>query len=179
VDTTLSLPRWTVAAVEVTDPVAVAIRREYLADVITSYWGRPATAAEVDAEDTGDAALAPPTGMFLVGTVISPRVGTVTGAMGAAAGSTDAGCAGVVLVEPGVAELKRLYVRPSLRGTGGGSVLLAAAEAGAVALGARRIRLDTRLDLAAARALYARRGYRDIAPFTDDPFAQVFLGKTF
>ncbi|MFC5290230.1 GNAT family N-acetyltransferase [Actinokineospora guangxiensis] len=161
--TTPSAPRWTVAAVDVTDPTAVAIRREYLADVIASYWGRPATAAEVDAEDTGDAALAPPTGAFLVGS----------------ADGTDAGCAGVVLVEPGVAELKRLYVRPPLRGTGGGAALLAAAEAGALALGARRIRLDTRLDLAAARALYARRGYRDIAPFTDDPFAQVFLGKTF
>lgn len=154
-------PLWTVRAVSVAAPAAVALRREYLADVIASYWGRPATPAEVDAIDDGDAVLAPPTGVFLVGAV----------------GGADAGCAGVAAVGPGVAELKRVYVRPALRGTGGGAALVGAAEAAARGWGARSIRLDTRTDLVAARGLYARLGYRDIAPFNDEQYAQVWLGK--
>ncbi len=74
-------------------------------------------------------------------------------------------------------ELTRVYVRPSRRGTGGGARLLAAVEEAARSLGARRIVLDTRLDLVEARALYTRHGYREIPAYGNSPYAEVWYGK--
>ncbi|MGX7824489.1 GNAT family N-acetyltransferase [Actinokineospora sp. 24-640] len=141
----------------------VAILREYLADVIGSYYGRPATAAEIALEHgDGDPTLAPPGGIFLVGDLAG----------------VDSGCVGVRLMNADTAELKRLYVRAPARGTGGGAALAAAAEAAARGLGARALRLDTRSDLVAARALYARRGYREIPAYNREPYAQHWFEKT-
>ena len=66
--------------------------------------------------------------------------------------------------------LARLYsiaAAPSSRGRGIGARLLAAAEDAARARGCRAIRLEVRVDNAAAIALYERAGYRCIGSYTD------------
>jgi GNAT superfamily N-acetyltransferase len=78
----------------------------------------------------------------------------------------------------GTAELKRVFVRGSARGTGGGPALVTAAEQAArEALGAVAMRLDTRKDLVEARALYAKLGYAEIPAYHDDPYADHFFEK--
>ena len=64
--------------------------------------------------------------------------------------------------EPGVCEMKRLYVKPSARGRGVGETLVRALVHEAVAMRYITMRLDTAPDLGAARALYKRLGFREI-----------------
>ncbi|MBK0377344.1 MULTISPECIES: GNAT family N-acetyltransferase [unclassified Streptomyces] len=158
---------WTVAAEPFDSPDASALRRDYYDEVASRYWQRPATAEEIAGGLDGDGAdlLAPPTGQFVVGRY----------------GSDAAGCAGLVLtesVEPGTAELTRVYVRPAYRGSGGGGVLLASVEEAARAYGVRLLRLDTRHDLVEARGLYAKHGYREVPAFhRRNPYAERWFAK--
>ncbi|MFE3387317.1 GNAT family N-acetyltransferase [Streptomyces anulatus] len=158
---------WTVAAERFDSPDANALRRDYYDEVASRYWQRPATAGEIDDGLDGDGAdlLAPPTGQFVVGRY----------------GSSAASCAGLVLTEPagpGTAELTRVYVRPELRGTGGGGLLLAAVEEAARAYGVRLLRLDTRNDLVEARGLYTKHGYREVPAFhRRNPYAEHWFAK--
>lgn len=81
---------------------------------------------------------------------------------------TDAeplGCAGLLALDPEIAEIKRMYVRPSARGRGLGTTLLSAVLDRAAALGFRRVRLDTAPELQVARALYQRHGFTPIPPY--------------
>ncbi|MGG8409171.1 GNAT family N-acetyltransferase [Streptomyces sp. 12297] len=154
---------WVVAPEHFGTPAATGLRRAYYAEVAGRYWGRTATEAEVDeglADDPADG-LTAPTGAFVVGRYAGE----------------PAACAGLRLLDPDTAELTRVYVRPALRGTGGGSALLAALEDAARALGARRIRLDTRTDLVEARALYAKHGYEEIPAYNSGPYAQHWFEK--
>ncbi|MFJ6935814.1 GNAT family N-acetyltransferase [Streptomyces sp. NPDC101132] len=154
---------WTVAPESFATPEAAELRRAYLAEVAGRYWGRPATDAELDqglAEDPADG-LVRPTGEFVVG--------RYDGRPGA--------CAGLRMLDAGTAELTRVYVRPELRGTGGGGALLAALEEAARSLGAERIRLDTRTDLVEARGLYAKHGYAEIPAYNSGPYAEHWFEK--
>lgn len=154
---------WNVTPEPVDGPVAERLLRAYYTEIVGRYHGRKADPGEITAamadEPSGD--LTPPDGVFLVGR----RAGT------------PAGCAGVRLLEPEVAELARLFVRPEDRGAGGGAALLAAVERAARDLGARAVRLDTRRDLVEARALYARHGYREIAAYHYGPYADHWFEK--
>ncbi|OEJ63019.1 GNAT family N-acetyltransferase [Streptomyces agglomeratus] len=155
---------WTVTPERYDPPESTALRRDYYGEVAGRYWGRPATAREIDEglADDGVELLARPTGEFVVGRY----------------GGTAAACAGLRVVDPGVAELTRVYVRPAFRGTGGGGLLLATAEAAARDLGVGRVRLDTRNDLVEARALYARHGYDEVPAFNQGPYAEHWFAKS-
>ncbi|MEA5362022.1 GNAT family N-acetyltransferase [Amycolatopsis sp., V23-08] len=137
--------------------------REYMDEVASRYYGRPATDAEIEtalADEPGTDLVAP-TGAFLLGR----RDGVL------------AGCVGTRVLEPGLSELTKMYVKPAHRGSGAAPRLVAAAEDAARRLGSRLMRLDTRHDLVEARALYARTGYAEVEPFNDDKYAEHWFAK--
>ncbi|MFE7409229.1 GNAT family N-acetyltransferase [Streptomyces laurentii] len=154
---------WTFDPEAYDTPVASALRRTYYDDVASSYWGRPATKAEVDSGLTNDGVelLTPPTGQFLV----------------ARYGGEPVGCGGVLLLDDGRAELTRVFLLPEFRGKGGASALLGSLEDAARALGATRMVLNTRLDLVEARALYTRHGYAEIPAYCSGPYMEIWYGK--
>ncbi len=90
------------------------------------------------------------------------------------------GCGAVRLLDETTAELKRMYVSPSFRGTGIGWRLLAALEGEARRLGAKRLVLETGVRQVAALALYARCGFEPIPLYGEyrlSPATSICLGK--
>ena len=86
--------------------------------------------------------------------------------------------AGVVAlkpVDPAVAEVKRLYVRPSARGHGIGRKLLQSLLSHAREQGFRTVRLETMGFMAEARALYDALGFVKVQPFGDSQAAMSGL----
>lgn len=72
------------------------------------------------------------------------------------------GCGGLRTLEPGIGEIKRMFVSQSARRCGHGRRLLRELERIAVELGHARVRLLTTEVLSEARRLYAAEGYRVI-----------------
>ncbi|MGV9264805.1 GNAT family N-acetyltransferase [Kitasatospora sp. NPDC003701] len=168
---TISTPRtadlWSITRADVGSEEALALLRDYYIDVANRYYrlhlGREGTPEEIESglADSPSDDLAGPTGLFLLGRH----------------GGAPQACAGLRVIEDRTVELTRVFVRPAVRGTGGGGRLLAAVDEAARALGAERIVLDTRLDLVEARALYTRHGYREIPAYSSGPYAQIWYGK--
>jgi GNAT superfamily N-acetyltransferase len=83
---------------------------------------------------------------------------------------------GVRRLDDGVAEIKRMFVRPAARSRGVARALLEALEQTARELGYERIRLDTGPKQVHGLALYRSAGYVDVPPYNDNPFA-CFWGE--
>ena len=69
------------------------------------------------------------------------------------------GTAGVVPVEAGVFELRKMYLRPAARGKGVGQQLFDACLAFVKSRGGKRLVLDTTHQMTAAIAFYERNGF--------------------
>ncbi|MFJ4198780.1 GNAT family N-acetyltransferase [Streptomyces sviceus] len=158
---------WTITPEHPASPTAAALWRAYYTEVSDRYYllheNRRTDPAELErevAKQTGSD-LTPPTGQLLVARYAGEPAGT----------------AGIRLRPDRSAELTRVYLREELRGKGGAPLLVAAAESAARALGATRLVLETRKDLTEALTLYARLGYEEIEPYSDDIYADHTLGK--
>jgi ribosomal protein S18 acetylase RimI-like enzyme len=114
----------------------------------------------------------------LPGDYARPRGGLMLGYLDA----TPVGCVAFRPLAPGVAEMKRLYVRPSARGSGWGRRLVARVAADAREAGYERVRLDTLPSMGAAVGLYLAMGFREIASYRHNPvpgarFLELDLGQ--
>ncbi|MDX6677385.1 MAG: hypothetical protein QOE31_1437 [Solirubrobacteraceae bacterium] len=72
------------------------------------------------------------------------------------------GCGGLRVVEPGLGEVKRMFVSAPARRSGLGRRLLRELERRAAGAGMARVRVLTTAMLRESRALYAAEGYREI-----------------
>ena len=87
------------------------------------------------------------------------------------------GCGAWQALEPGVAEIKRMYVRPAYRRRGIARQLLVALEEEILATGRRTVRLETGTYLASAIGLYTAAGYRPIPAYGEyagNPYSVCF-----
>ena len=108
-----------------------------------------------------DDEMSPPAGLFLLATLHGE----------------PAGC-GALKFRPGArAEIKRMWVAPEARGLGLGRRLLTELEARAAARGVRTLRLETNRALTEAISLYRSAGYREVAAFNDEPYADHWFEK--
>jgi GNAT superfamily N-acetyltransferase len=123
-------------------PAAAALNDRVQLEYVERYGGRDSTPVD-------SAEFAAPTGGFLVGYLSGAPV-----AMG-----------GVRRHEPGVVEIKRMYVVPELRGQGIARAMLAALESLARELGAHRVVLETGAKQPEAIRLYETSGYEQIDRF--------------
>jgi GNAT superfamily N-acetyltransferase len=114
-------------------------------------------------------AYAPPGGRLLLAADEAGAFGCVALRALDESSKTPGGTA--TLAEPRCAEVKRLYVKPARRGEGWGERLARAIVDEARAIGYRELKLDTLAGMSAARALYARLGFRQCAAYYDNPLA--------
>jgi putative acetyltransferase len=103
---------------------------------------------------------APPSGRLLIARV----------------GGDVVGCVGLRPLEPGICEMKRLWVEPGFSGAGIGRRLAETIVQSARDIGYGRMRLDTLPErMPAAQHLYASLGFREIPPYYDNPLPGVTM----
>lgn len=109
-------------------------------------------------------AYAPPRGAIL----LAERDGTVQGCIALRP-----------LAPPQEGEVKRLYVRPTARGSGAGEALVNALLEAARTAGYSSLKLDTLERMQDARRLYARMGFAPCAPYYRNPLPGVlYMSRT-
>lgn len=86
-------------------------------------------------------------------------------------------CGALIPDAQGIAEIKRMWVKPEARGHGIARRLLAELEARARALGCAYLRLDTNRSLPEAQKLYRTAGYAAIERYSENPYAHHWFGK--
>jgi DNA-binding MarR family transcriptional regulator/GNAT superfamily N-acetyltransferase len=147
------------AVVDPRHPDARHCVRAYFAELAERFDGGFDPARSIPADDES---LTPPAGLLLVATLHAEPVGCVALKLGAAH----------------LAEVKRMWVSPDVRGLGLGRRLLTEIEAAAAERGVRTLRLETNGTLTEAIALYRASGYREVERFNDEPYAHHWFEKT-
>lgn len=84
-------------------------------------------------------------------------------------GEAPVGCGGLRGLSPETCELKRIYVRPWMRGQGLGAFICGELMQRGRDLGYTKVRLDTLRRLEAAGKMYERMGFREIEPYNFNP----------
>ena len=87
------------------------------------------------------------------------------------------GTAAVRVLEPGVAEIKRMWIRSAHQGRGLGRPLIDACLAEARGLGCRLVRLDSERRLEAAVHLYRAHGFTETTDYNGNPRADVWMER--
>jgi DNA-binding MarR family transcriptional regulator/predicted N-acetyltransferase YhbS len=105
--------------------------------------------------------MTPPSGLFVIARLDGEAVG----------------CGGFKRADKATGEIKRVWTAPSARGMGVARRMLRTLEAAAREAGVKTLRLDTNRALTEAHALYRSEGYREIARFNDNPYADQWFEK--
>ncbi|MFC8346211.1 GNAT family N-acetyltransferase [Streptomyces sp. NPDC057280] len=87
------------------------------------------------------------------------------------------GCGALRRLEPGVGELRHVWVRQDARRLGLARRLLAALEGEATARGLTLLRLDTHATLTEAQTMYRACGYTEIPSYADHVYADHWFEK--
>ena len=148
----------TIAAEDPTTTDALACWDAYFAELDRRFRTGfdPAASRHVD-----PAEVTPPAGVLLLARLHDRPVGSAS-----------------LRLHPGEpAEIKRMWVAAEARGLGVGRRLLTELETRAAAAGADVVHLDTNAALVEAIAMYRSGGYREVAPFNDEPYADLWFEK--
>jgi DNA-binding MarR family transcriptional regulator/GNAT superfamily N-acetyltransferase len=105
--------------------------------------------------------MTPPSGLFVIARLEGDAVG----------------CGGFKRIGEATGEIKRVWTAPAARGIGVARRMLRALEAAARDARVKTLRLDTNRALTEAHALYRSEGYREIARFNDNPYADHWFEK--
>lgn len=147
--------------VAVADPASRAARwcfRQYFAELEQRFDAGFDPSASIPAEPDE---LRPPAGLLLIARLRGRTIG----------------CGALRLHAVAPAEIKRMWVARDARGLGVGRRLLVALEGHARARRATAIRLETNRSLTEAIALYRSRGFVEVEPFNDEPYAHHWFEK--
>ena len=151
-------PRFTIAPEPAQSPAARYCLGEYYRELeeLFEQGFDPALSLVPSPED-----FAPPRGVFLIVRLDLEPVG----------------CGGLKPLSSGRAYLKRMWISQNARGLGLGRALLAELENHARALGYWTVCLETNKSLSQAQALYRSAGYREVAPFNNEHYADCWFEK--
>ena len=137
---------------------AAAAMRAYLAELSDRLDADPTLTHAADPAD-----VTPPRGDFVLVREV--------------ASSDVVGFGAVHVLEPGIVEIKRMWLRPDVRGRGLGKFLLKSLENRARALGGREVLLGVNESLVEACGLYRTSGYERVERFEENPYVTHFFGK--
>ena len=116
----------------------------------------PALSISADAQE-----LTPPFGMLVIARLRGKPIG----------------CGALKFHHAAPAELKRMWIAPSVRGLGVGRRLLGELERHACKKGVAVLRLETNRALSEAVNLYRYSGYIEVDPFNNEPYAHHWFEK--
>jgi DNA-binding MarR family transcriptional regulator/GNAT superfamily N-acetyltransferase len=120
------------------------------------------TGFDAAADDSARAEdMTPPSGLFVIARLDCEAVG----------------CGGFRRIDKTTGEIKRVWTAPAARGLGVARRVVRTLEAAAREKGLNTLRLDTNRALTEAHALYWSEGYREIARFSDNPYAHRWFAK--
>lgn len=149
---------WTIEPDRVDSPEAQYALRQYI-DELNRRFASGFDTTRAAPPEPGD--FMPPAGVFLL----------------VRAGGEVVGCGAVRSAGVDVAEIRRMWISPAMRGRGVGRALLAELESQSRRLGCRRVRLDTADELQEAKSLYSSAGYAEIPAYNDNAYAKHWFEK--
>jgi DNA-binding MarR family transcriptional regulator/GNAT superfamily N-acetyltransferase len=141
-----------------THPDARFCIRSYFDELRTRFEGGFDPGTSISA---GDDELSPPAGVLLVARIHGEPIG----------------CGALKFREEHTADLKRMWISPSVRGLGVGRRLLSELECHAIDRGIEQLRLETNRALVEAINLYRTSGYNEVPPFNNEPYADHWFEK--